>query len=208
MRKRCPTLAALFAALNASHFGGRLHGYRVVRSKTNRRRFITRPGVSGVQGGYCKPVRRLIAVWERLEGTLARRALLHEMCHAVTAEEIFDGFSHGLRWRTEMLRLADALGERWAATEARVYAAEADSASEAAYLDSQQRNEAQLREWAQQMRARLRTVTPLAAQRPRTCSKHVAGDVRRAGDDRRRVRGPSEGPPKRRRATTRSPWRP
>jgi hypothetical protein len=81
------------------------------------------------------------------------------MCHAVTAEEIFDGFYHGPRWRSEMLRLADAHGERWAAAEARVYAAEADSASEAAYLDSQRRNEEQLREWAQQMRGRLRTVT-------------------------------------------------
>ena len=159
MRKRCPTLAALFAALNASHFGGRLHGYRVVRSKTNRRRLIARHGVSGVQGGYCKPVRRLIAVWEGLGGTLARRALLHEMCHAVAAEEIFDGFFHGPRWRSEMLRLADAHGERWAATEARVYAAEARlDLSEAAYLDAQRRNEEQLREWAQQIRGRLRTV--------------------------------------------------
>jgi SprT-like family len=151
--KKGRPLSSLFAELNRSHFAGELHDYRIITVRTNRRRLMTHHGETGIQGGYCKPRLRVIALWEGLRPAFVRKALLHEMCHAASESEMFAGFEHGPCWRSEMLRLALDHGETWAASEALRYARESDAVREAEYIAALEQSREAIRAWAEQVRS-------------------------------------------------------
>jgi hypothetical protein len=113
-----PSLTALFAVLNRTHFGGRLPRYTVRRIPLTVDIMLTREltGLSLVPHhlGYCNARLLEIRIINRLRPVIEREVLLHEMCHAATADESQAGMQHGPLWRQEMCRLATECGERWA----------------------------------------------------------------------------------------------
>jgi hypothetical protein len=96
-------LGGLFEQLNQRFFRGRLPRYTVRLSTL---------GFAGAHG-RCRPQARTILIARGLPADLARRTLLHEMCH-------IGSLGHGRRFQAKLARLA-AQGERWAGRERVLY---------------------------------------------------------------------------------------
>jgi len=97
--KRIDELDALFAALNARFFDGRLPTYRIRRRPSQQ-----------AEHGFIEDAARTIWVCDSPD---VRATLLHEMCHIGTA-------GHGRLFRAKLRRLARH-GETWAQAERAYY---------------------------------------------------------------------------------------
>ena len=128
---RRPSLARLFADLDARYFDGKLADAEWEAVYTGR--CPSQRGRTIVAGECVEDEQRIYVLRGRLTPRRLRRILLHEMAHARTSENAVandpasDAWQHGAGWRAEMRRIA-SMGEPWAARQAARYEQEQTAA--------------------------------------------------------------------------------